>query len=189
MHAVSEAKQKPCKEIHSLKHRNKPWVSLKVILATTHTIELNGCWSVTEICQEILGLTKPWSQLGSASFLILSLWKLNCWTTEVLCALPNSPLHATRDEQTEKKPFYWEAAEDEEGVTGKGKEQLRWYLTHWTGRQIPSNLDYSITFKKSLMNIFFRVISNVLSYSFFFREMKYRRISLKNYKQEKTWVL
>lgn len=135
VHAASEAKQKPCLEIISLNYGNKPCVSLKVVLATAHTIELNGCWPLREKYQEIFGLTNPWSQLGTASFLILSLWQLNCWTAEALGVLPKSSSNATRDEQKEKKPLYWEGAEYDEGVNVKEQEQLRSYMTNWTGRQ------------------------------------------------------
>lgn len=129
------SKAEALSKMTSSNHRNKPWVSLKVILATACIIELNGCWSLIEKCQGILDLTNPLSQLGTASFLILSLWKLNSWTTEAQGVLPNSSSNATRDEQKEKYPLYWEGAEHDEGVNVKEQEQLRWYMTNWTGRQ------------------------------------------------------
>lgn len=144
----------------SLNHRNKPWVSLKVILATAHTIELNGCWSVTERCQEIFGLTNPWSRLGTASFLILSLWKLYCWTTGAPDALPNSPSNATRDKQTEKNLSI--ERKQRMRKVWRGREKNSWDgIRHIEQRT--SNLDYSIKSEKALTDQLFLVINNVLS--------------------------
>lgn len=160
VHEASEAKQKPCLEMTTLNHRNKPWVSLKVMLATAPIIELNGCWSLREKCQEIFDLTIPWSQWGTASFLILSLWELNSWITEAQGVLPNSSSNTTRDEQKEKtlciereqsmmRVWMWRKKNSSDGI---------WQLVDRT-----MNFDYSIKCKKALINQSFFVINNILS--------------------------
>lgn len=162
VHVASEAKQKLSLEITSLNHRNKPWVSLTIMLATAHTIELNGCWSVREKCQEIFNLTNPWSQLGTASFLILFFWELNSWITEAQGVLPNSSSNATRDEQKEKtlciereqsmmRVWMWRKKNSSHGI----------WQTELVDRTI--NFDYSIRFKKALINQSSFAIKNVLT--------------------------
>lgn len=84
----------------------------------------------------------------------LSSWDCNCLRLQVLCQIPHQiPLGMSK-----QKTPYWQGAEDEEGLNGKGKEQLRWYLTHWIG-----SLDYIIKRKKALISYLFLIINNILS--------------------------